>query len=145
MTLGLRDPEIYLELLKTFPPRPITSEAQLLATQQVIDALLDQAELTPDEQDYLNVLGALVYEYEQQYQPMPELYGVELIQALLAEANLNPQVLLPIFKTEAVLSAVLSGQQDLTGPQIQELADFFDLAPDVFLAESKSGSNLQMS
>lgn len=124
MTLGLRD-----------PARPIISEAQLLATQQVIDTLLDQAELTPDERDCLNVLGTLVYEYEQKHQPMPELYGVELIQALLAEANLDPQALLPIFKTEAALSAVLSGQQDLTGAQIQELADFFHLAPIIFLAE----------
>jgi HTH-type transcriptional regulator/antitoxin HigA len=133
MTLGLRDPEIYLELLKTFPPRPITSEEQLLATQQVIDDLLDRPELTPDERDYLDVLGTLVYDYEQKYDPMPEIQGRELLKALLAEADLKPKDLLPIFKTEAAIFAILNGQQELTVSQIQELATFFDLPPIVFL------------
>jgi len=136
MTFGLRDPEVYIELLKTFPPRPITSEEELLATQRVIDDLLDRAELTPDERDYLNVLGALVYEYEQKYDPMPEIYSMELLKALLAEANLEPNELLPIFKTEATVSAVLSGRQELTVPQIQELATFFHLSPIAFLKQS---------
>lgn len=50
-------------LLKKFPPRPISSEEELLATQTVIDSLIDQSELTSNEQDYLNVLGTLVYDY----------------------------------------------------------------------------------
>lgn len=132
MILGLRDPDVYIELLKTFPPRPITSEEELLVTQQVIDDLLDQAELTPDERDYLNVLGALVYEYEQQHNPMPDLYGVELLESLMAEANLEPKDLLSIFKTEAVARAVLNRGQELTATQIQELAAFFHVSPAVF-------------
>lgn len=132
MILGLRDPDVYIELLKTFPPRPITSEEELLVTQQVIDDLLDQAELTPDERDYLNVLGALVYEYEQQHNPMPDLYGVELLESLMAEANLEPKDLLSIFKTEAVARAVLNRGQQLTATQIQELAVFFHVSPAVF-------------
>ena len=55
----------YLELLKTFPPRPITSEEELIETQNRVDRLLDSQELTRDEKDYLNVLGTLIYEYEQ--------------------------------------------------------------------------------
>ncbi|MEG5064945.1 hypothetical protein QUB33_15110 [Microcoleus sp. B3-A4] len=33
--------------------------------------LLDKGELTSDERDYLNVLGTLVYEYEQTLEPIP--------------------------------------------------------------------------
>ncbi len=33
---GSRSPSVYIELLKTFPPRPIASEEELLATQNVI-------------------------------------------------------------------------------------------------------------
>jgi len=46
----------YVELLKAFPPRPITSETELLATQEVIDSLLDKGELTSDEREYLKSL-----------------------------------------------------------------------------------------
>lgn len=64
MTLGLDKPKIYIELLQEFPPRPIKSEGELIATQKVIDSLIDCIPLTPDEVDYLNVLGTLVHEYE---------------------------------------------------------------------------------
>jgi HTH-type transcriptional regulator / antitoxin HigA len=64
MTRGIADPQPYLELLRSFPPRPISDAADLADTQAVADALLDRPELTADEQDYLNILGILISEYE---------------------------------------------------------------------------------
>lgn len=130
MTSGTRSTSAYIELLKSFPPRPISSEEELIATQKVIDSLIDRGELTPDEQDYLNVLGTLVYEYEQlHYDPIPDLHGVELIKALLLEYNLQPKDLVPIFKTSSIVSEVLSGQRQLTDTEIRQLADFFHMSP----------------
>ncbi len=132
-TSGSRSPSAYIELLKTFPPRPIASEEEFVATQEVIDSLIDRAELTPDEQDYLNVLGTLVYEYEQLHQePIPDIHGVELIKALLDEFGLRQKDLVPIFKTESIASAVLNGQRQLTASHIRQLADFFHISPAAF-------------
>lgn len=47
MTLGTRINSEYIDLLKSFPPRPITSEEELNATQKVIDSFIDRGELTP--------------------------------------------------------------------------------------------------
>ncbi|GET44361.1 helix-turn-helix domain-containing protein [Microseira wollei] len=121
-----------IELLKTFPPRPINSEEELLATQKVIDSLIDRNELTPDEQDYLNVLGTLVYEYEQKHETIPDIFGVELLQALIDEFDLRQKDLVPIFKTESIVSAVLNGQRQLTVEHIRKLADFFQISPAAF-------------
>lgn len=55
----------------------------------MIDSLIDRYELTPDEQDYLNVLGNLLYEYEQKHEPIPDIHGVELLKALKSEFNLR--------------------------------------------------------
>ena len=138
MTNGSRNPSAYIELLKTFPPRPIASEEELLATQQVIDSLIDRRELTPDEQDYLNVLGTLVYEYEQlNHEPIPDIHGVELLKSLLAEFNLRQKDLVPIFKTESIVSAVLNGQRQLTANHIRKLADFFHISPAAFFESFK--------
>ncbi len=52
----MKNSSAYIELLKTFPPRPITAEEELTETQKAIDSLLDKGELTPDERDYLHVL-----------------------------------------------------------------------------------------
>ncbi len=133
MMSGSRNTSAYIELIKTFPPRPIGSEEELRATQKVIDSLIDRGELTLDEQDYLNVLGSLVYEYEQlHHEPIPDIHGVELLKALIAQYNLRQKDLVPIFKTESIVSAVLSGQRNLTATHIRKLADFFHISPSAF-------------
>ena len=129
----MNNTQSYIELLTTFPPRPISSESELIATQEVIDSLIDRGKLTLDEQDYLNLLGTLVYEYEQKHDPMPDIYGVELIKALLVEFNLRQKDLIPIFKTESIVSAVLNEQRQLTATHIKKLADFFHISPAAFL------------
>lgn len=136
MTPGTHKTKSYLELLYSFPPRPITTEEEFLAMQEVIDSLIDKGELTTDEQDYINVLGTLVYEYEQKYHTIKDISGVELLQALIAEFNLRQKDLVPIFKTESIVSAVLSGQRRLTVNHISQLAKFFHISPAAFF-ESK--------
>lgn len=137
-TIGSRNHSAYIELLKTFPPRPIASEEELVATQNVIDSLIDRSELTADEQDYLNVLGTLVYEYEQiHHEPIPDIHGVELIKALLDELGLRQKDLVPIFKTESIVSAILNGQRQLTANHIRKLAEFFHISPTAFFEFSK--------
>ncbi|MEG3871886.1 MULTISPECIES: transcriptional regulator [unclassified Microcoleus] len=122
----------YIELLKTFPPRPISAEEELMATQEAIDSLLDKGELTPDERDYLNVLGTLVYEYEKTLEPIPDIYGIEMLKALTEELGLRQKDLVPIFKTESIVSDILHEKRQLTTEQIQKLAEFFCVSPAVF-------------
>lgn len=132
MTHGISDPTSYMELLQAFPPRPIKTEEEMLAAQVVIDSLIDRGELTPDEQDYLNLLGTLVYEYEQTQEPIPDIYGVDLLKVLIEEQDLRQKDLVPIFKTESIVSAVLKGQRNLTVHHIQGLAEFFQISPAAF-------------
>ena len=122
----------YRELLMEFPPRSIISEADLLATQTVIDRLLDSPALTTEETDDLNLLGMLVHEYEEKYVPIPDLQGVELLKALIEELDLKQKDLVPIFKTESIVSAVLNGQRRFTVEHIEKLAAFFHVSPALF-------------
>jgi HTH-type transcriptional regulator / antitoxin HigA len=132
MTRGIAKPEPYVELLRSFPPRPISDEVEFAATQSVVDALLDRPELTADEQDYLNVLGTLIAEYEQTLEPLPDISGVELLEVLIAEQNLRQKDLVPIFKTESIVSDVLHGRRKLTVEHIRKLVNFFHVSPAVF-------------
>jgi HTH-type transcriptional regulator / antitoxin HigA len=132
MTRGLTKPKSYIQLLQSFPPRPITKEAELSATQVVVDTLLDRPTLTSEEQDYLNVLGTLIYEYEQTLEPLPDVCGVELLKVLMEEHDLRQKDLVEIFKTESIISAVLHGRRKLTVEHIQKLAEFFHVSPAAF-------------
>ena len=135
MTTGLKTPSsYYLQLINTFPPRPINNEAQLLATQDQIDAIIDRQNITQDDKDYLEVLGTLVYDYEQKHEPMPVLEGIELLKALMSEENLRPCDLLSIFEDESSIMEILEKKQEMTAKQVQKLGDFFQISPIRFLA-----------
>ena len=130
--MKLETAQTYAELLQAFPPRPIKSEAQFWATQQVVDALVDKGKLTTDEEEYLDLLGTLIYQYEEGQVEIPELRGVELIKAALVERQLRQKDLVPVFKTESIVSAVLNGHRKLTVEHIKKLAHFFGLSPQLF-------------
>ncbi|MFH7242140.1 MAG: type II toxin-antitoxin system HigA family antitoxin [Spirulina sp.] len=126
----------YRDLLQQFPPRPIKSEAELMATQAFIDSLLDSDEITADKRDYIHLLGMLVHDYEEKYVTIPDLSGVELLKALIDEFDLKQKDLTPIFKTESIISEVLNGRRGFTVEHIEKLANFFHVSPSVFFSRS---------
>jgi HTH-type transcriptional regulator/antitoxin HigA len=130
MTTGLKTPnDYYLQLLMTFPPRPINTEEELAATQARIDSLIDQKQLTQDDQDYLNLLGMLVYDYEKKHEPEPVLGGVELLKTAMEEASLQPQDLAPILGDESAVNRILNGTLELNVGQLNQLAELFHVSP----------------
>ncbi|MCL1468779.1 helix-turn-helix domain-containing protein [Argonema galeatum] len=135
-TPGTPSPSDYLSMIAAFPPRPITSEEELDATQKVMDSLIDRGTLTDDERDYLHLLGLLVSEYEEIHYPIDDIFGVALLKALIEDWNLQEKDLIPIFQTESNVSEVLSGKQELTVTHIEKLAEFFHVSPAAFLSKS---------
>lgn len=131
------EPNSYIELLQKFPPRPIKSEAEFLATQKVIDTLLDSEQIPPEQQEYINLLGILVHEYEEKHVLIPDLSGVELLSALIEELSLKQKDLVSIFKSESIVSAVLNGQRKFTVEHIEKLASFFNISPSAFFDRSR--------
>ena len=103
--------------------------------KKIINSLIDSAPLTLDEEDYLDILGTLVYEYEQKQEPVPDIYGVDLLKVLIEENELLQKDLLPIFKTESIISAILKKRRKLTTRHIEELADFFSYITSCFFSQ----------
>lgn len=126
------DTDKYLELLKQYPPRPIHDKEELENTEKVISSLIDKIELTIEEREYLSVLGALIYEYEETYEVIPDIYGIELLKVVLKERNLQKQDLLSIFENQLTLDNIFDGQQELTTVHVQKLAVFFNISPALF-------------
>lgn len=87
MTLGLtnRDTSSYHELILAFPPRVIHNEADYTAVQAQVDRLVDLGKLSGAEEDYLDLLGTLIWEYEQRTEPLTDyaLRGVALLGGLM--------------------------------------------------------------
>ncbi|WP_295615242.1 transcriptional regulator [Chamaesiphon sp. GL140_3_metabinner_50] len=126
----------YIDLLNEFPPRPIRSSNDAISVQKVVDALLDAKHLSSDQQEYLNLLGIIISEYEDTTVEVPDIHGIELLNILIEEWGLKQKELVPIFKTESIVSAVLNGHRQLTVEHIQKLAEFFHISPAVFFPSS---------
>jgi HTH-type transcriptional regulator/antitoxin HigA len=126
-----------LALFAQFPPVAIQTDAHLEAAQEIVDDLLGR-ERDEAEELYLDLLGTLIYAYEQAHVEMPALGGLELIQALLIERGLNQRDLVRagIFATASVASEVLAGKRSLTTDQVRGLAGYFRLPADLFLHET---------
>jgi HTH-type transcriptional regulator/antitoxin HigA len=129
--------ERLLRLFAQFPPVAIQTDAQLDAAQAVVDDLLGR-ERNEAEDLYLDLLGTLVYAYEQAHVEIRELGGLDLVRALLAERGLSQRDLVRagIFATPSVASEVLGGKRPLTADQVRGLSGFFRLPADLFLRET---------
>jgi HTH-type transcriptional regulator/antitoxin HigA len=126
MTIGLKKSnDYYLNLVIEFPPRPITNEIEWRNIQQRINTILDKKNLTPEDRDYLRVLGMLVYDYEQKFEPMPKLENAELLEALMQDYDLKTQDFLAIFDTEEKILAILQNKRKMTIEEYQQLSSLY--------------------
>ena len=70
MTVGIGIPsDRYLELITAFPPRPIGCDTEFELVQEQVNQILDSGPLDADEQEYLRLLGILIYDYEERHEP----------------------------------------------------------------------------
>ena len=121
MTRGFE--EQYRTLCHRFPPRAITSKRQMVQTQAVIDSSIDQP-------------GKLSRAERERHVEVPAIYGVKLIRRLMQDRGLPQKDLVPIFRTESIVSAVLNGRRQLTRRHIEESARFFAIPASAFLPDT---------
>jgi HTH-type transcriptional regulator / antitoxin HigA len=79
----------YLALLRAFPPRPIHCDDEHRRAVEVVNGLLDRPALTFDEEDYLDVLGLLIADYEESIYEHREFTPVERLRHLMEEHALT--------------------------------------------------------
>jgi HTH-type transcriptional regulator/antitoxin HigA len=132
MTVTTDNP--YGNLLLDFLPRVIKTETDYMAVQEQVDRLADRDVLSPAEQDYLELLGTLIWEYEARTEDEAEyeLRGIELLKGLMELHGLKQLDLVSIFKTKSIVSAVLNGKRQLTVEHINKLACFFKVSHELF-------------
>jgi HTH-type transcriptional regulator/antitoxin HigA len=111
----------YLSLITEFAPRPITNDLELSITQQRINTILDQKNLSQDDRDYINVLGMLVYDYEEKNEQFPKLTDGELLQTLMEDYNLEIRDFLGIFEQEQTILDILDGKRQLNSQETFKL------------------------
>ena len=128
-----RKKDRYLELIQQFPLRRIRNDEELETATKVIHSLIDQDEMTPAENDYLDVISDLVEVYEDATIPMGDSPECNMLEFLIDIRDINQtQLSHDVGIATSTVSEVLSGKRKLTRKQIEKLAAYFKVSPAVF-------------
>lgn len=123
----------YLDLIRRFPLRPLTTEAELESAISIIDELLDKPALSAPEQDYLEVLSGLVEAYESDHIVMKRVSDSEMLRFLLEMKGVKQsQAAKETGIAESTISEVLAGKRKLNRAQIGKLSRYFYVEPGAF-------------
>ncbi|MDE0010163.1 MAG: transcriptional regulator [Candidatus Poribacteria bacterium] len=112
----------------------IRNENEYDKATATLNALID--EVGTDEQhplyELLDTLGTVVHAYEEQHYPILECSGIEVLEFLMEEHQLEPPDL-PALGPPDIVVEILKGERDLTVTHIHALAKTFQVSPAVFV------------
>ena len=128
----------YIELVESFPPRPIRSVRELERTQKVVDVLIDKGENSKDERDYLTVLGTLIEAFEEKHVQIPDVTDKDMLTYLIETKSMTQRAVaegtgIP----ESSISDLLAGRREFNRGHIERLASYFKVSPAVFFKVRK--------
>ena len=125
----------YLELINLHPLRPIRSDEELDRAVALVDELLNLKERTPDEADYLEILGDLIERYENEAHPVPRGTDAEMLRFLIENKEVTQtEVARETQIADSTISAILSGKRAITRSQVGAFARYFHVDPGVFIS-----------
>jgi HTH-type transcriptional regulator/antitoxin HigA len=123
----------YLALIRAFPPRPIRDDDEHRRAIEVVNGLLDRPALTSDEEDYLDVLGLLVADYEDSLYEHPEFAPVDRLRHLMGEHVLTQAELARRTGIAVTsLSDILNGVRRISPRVRAKLAECFGVSSSFF-------------
>jgi HTH-type transcriptional regulator / antitoxin HigA len=127
----------YLDLVRSFPLRPLRTEATYRRAMEVIDRLAahEEGSLSDDEQDYFDTLTLLVEQYESDRPVDTAAIGpVEALKHLMEANDMSTTELGKIIGSKGVASEVLNGKRELSKAHIAALAERFNVDVSLFFA-----------
>lgn len=92
--------------------------------------------LTPDQEDYFDLLCRLIENYEKQHEPpaTSQVTGLDALQHLLEAHGMSAADLARLLEVHRSLGAmILRGERQLTLAHVRTLAKHFSVSADLFL------------
>ena len=126
-------PDSYFELVRRFPLTHIRSLKILGQAIAVVDELLQKC-LDRGAQEYLDALSDLIAIYEDADAPIPDASESDVLRELMRSSGHKQMALSKaVGISQSTLSAILSGEREMTKRHMVALAKFFNVPPSVFL------------
>jgi HTH-type transcriptional regulator/antitoxin HigA len=127
-------PETFDELYAEHPLRAIHDKVSYENALEIVQAL-SGLDLNVDQDEYLETLGILINDYEEEnLEILPNASPVEVLRFLKEDHNLSTRELGRILgKDESLGSKILTGERSITLEHAIKLAKYFGVKPQIFL------------
>lgn len=124
----------YSELLSQYQPKLIRTEAENERALAIVEELMHRSDRSPEESELYDLLIFLIEKFEQEfYQPDSDSNLHSMLQFLMEQQNLTAADLANVLGSEAIVTEVLQGDQDLSLTQVKTLSTLFKVDPSVFI------------
>jgi HTH-type transcriptional regulator/antitoxin HigA len=124
---------VYAELLAKSPSRPFRTETERARFAEMLLALDDRDDLSPEEEALAEVLTLLIEDYEENNYPLPQVSPNESLRALMEERGLKHKDIWPVLGNKGAATEVLNGRRSISKTQARRLAEFFHVPIDLFV------------
>lgn len=136
MTANVDSTKYGILLMQTLPS-VISSDEELERMTEEIDRLMTkgirEGELSPEEEQLLELLSVLVESFEDEHYPMPESSPNEVLKFLMEDRELKQKDLLHIFGSTGITSEVVNGKRAISKTQAKKLAEYFKVSVELFI------------
>jgi HTH-type transcriptional regulator / antitoxin HigA len=132
MTLTF-SPTQYSELLSRHQPKLIKTAAENDRALAVVEELMHQPNLTPEEDELLNRLVLPIERFETEFYQCTASTPHSMLEFLMEQQDITQTDLLPIFASESEVQAILKGDRNLTITQVKVLATRFNVKLTAFV------------
>lgn len=132
--MTLVNEELQEHWMNIAPLLTIRNEREYDAAVKRLNELLDEIGDNEKHPLYslLDTLGILIHVYEEEYYPIPDISGAEVLRFLMDEHGLT-QSDLPEVGSQGVVSEILNGKRELNIRQVRALAEKFKVSSAVFV------------
>jgi antitoxin component HigA of HigAB toxin-antitoxin module len=126
-------PKDYAGLCQILTPRPIHDKMEFQNVTDLTDAMAGH-KLTPDQEDYFDLLCRLIEDYEKEHLEAPKVTALQALKHLLEAHNMTAADLARLLEVHRTLGAmILRGERKLTLNHVRTLARHFGVSADLFL------------
>lgn len=113
---------------------PIRNDEDLSRANAIVAEMIARDDLDAAEDDYLDVLGDLVWKYEEDAHPLPSVSGEDVLRHILESRELSQAELSRgTGIAEPTISAILAGRRSLNRDHIAALSAYLGVSPAVFI------------
>lgn len=123
----------YGRLLAATVPGVIKTEQENERLLAEVDKLMRKKSLSPEEEKLLDLLVALIEDFEEQHYQLNASTPHAILKELMEARGVKASELWKLFGSKGVASEVINGKRAISKAQAKALAEYFKVSADLFI------------